>query len=164
MPETITEAASRLCTACGLCCNGTLFEIVRLQPQDSIRELEALGMAISRRKSEPYFRQPCRFLNGCTCTIYSQRPERCRDFECRQLRLLASGEISEAEIQENIQAAQDLVRRVGQALARLGDTAEHEALGERLRRALAEHADHELHEAAGLLRSRLDRDFHSRQL
>jgi hypothetical protein len=76
------HSAERLCTACGMCCNGVLFEIVRLQPQDSIKELEKLGMQVNRRKTEPYFKQPCRMLDGCSCTIYEQRPTRCRRFEC----------------------------------------------------------------------------------
>lgn len=107
-----TAAASRLCLACGMCCNGVLFQIVRLQAEDSPRELEKLGMALSRKKTEPYFNQPCRFLDNCTCQIYSQRPSRCRQFECRQIVALAGGDTSEAEAAAVIARIHDQVRRV----------------------------------------------------
>ena len=34
MPAADSSAASRLCTACGMCCNGVMFHTVRLQPRD----------------------------------------------------------------------------------------------------------------------------------
>lgn len=111
-------AASRLCLACGMCCNGVLFQIVRLQAEDSARDLEKLGMALSRKKTEPYFNQPCRFLDNCTCQIYTQRPSRCRQFECRQIVALAGGDTTEAEVGEVIQA---IHRQVGRVTELLGE-------------------------------------------
>ncbi len=114
-------AASRLCTACGLCCNGVLFHIVRLQPSDSVKALEALGMKLSRKKREPYFNQPCRFLDGCTCQIYAARPARCRLFECRQIKGLTAEEISEVAAAEVIAQARAEVARVEALLAAHGN-------------------------------------------
>ena len=153
------DAASRLCTACGMCCNGVLFEIVRLQPQDSVKELEKLGMQINRRKTEPYFKQPCRMLAGCHCSIYEQRPTRCRRFECLQLKLLAAGEITEAEVAAKIAEAKELVAQVQTLLADAGDLAEQDSLEERSRRVLAEHPESPLEEVMRRLRRLLDRDF-----
>lgn len=115
-PE-LAAAASRLCLACGMCCNGVLFQIVRLQPEDSVETLEKLGMKLSRKKKEPYFNQPCRFLDGCTCQIYASRPSRCRQFECRQITALAGGDTSEAEAAAVIGTIHAQVKRVHGLLA-----------------------------------------------
>lgn len=150
-----TNAASRLCTSCGMCCNGVLFEIVKLQPEDSIRDLEKLGMKVNRKKSEPYFKQPCRFLDNCTCTIYAQRPVRCRHFECIQLKLLASGEITEAEAQARINATRQQVAHLQVLLAAAGDTHVEESLTARVERVLAEQPDESLKDAMSALKHEL---------
>jgi Fe-S-cluster containining protein len=153
------EAASRLCTACGMCCNGVLFEIVRLQPQDSVKELAKLGMQINRRKTQPYFKQPCRFINDCTCMIYEQRPTRCRRFECLQLKLLAAEEITEEEAAAKIAEAKTLVQRIHELLAEAGDHAVDEALEERVRRVLGDQTDTPLYHEMQTLKRLLNRDF-----
>lgn len=127
----ITDAASRLCTACGLCCNGVLFHIVRLQPGDSVKELESLGMKLSRKKREPYFRQPCSFLNDCTCTQYASRPARCRLFECQQIKRLTVHEVTEAEAGRRIGEAKRSVAEVERLLLELGNADTHLPLLER---------------------------------
>lgn len=105
------SAASRLCQACGLCCNGVMFHRVRLQPGDSARELEALGLKLKRKQGQEFLRQPCSAHCEMKCSIYLQRPERCRLFECRQLQRVAAGELTEAAALENIR---DVQRRVAQ--------------------------------------------------
>ena len=127
----ITDAASRLCTACGLCCNGVLFHIVRLQPSDSVKQLEGLGMKLNRKKHEPYFRQPCTFLHGCTCTQYDARPARCRLFECQLLARLAAGEGSESNSRLAIDEAKQHVAEVERLLLSLGNVDVHLPLMER---------------------------------
>lgn len=157
--EDLRHAASRLCTACGMCCNGVLFEIVRLQPQDDMRDLERLGMQIYRKKKEPYFKQPCRFLDGCTCTTYETRPTRCRHFECRQLKLLAADEITESDAMAKITEVQTLVTKVQASLKELGDEAEQDSLEERTRRVLDQHPDASLEEDVRALKMLLNREF-----
>jgi len=157
--QDLRHAAERLCTACGMCCNGVLFEIVRLQPQDDMRGLERLGMEIYRKKKEPYFKQPCRFLNGCSCTIYAARPTRCRHFECQQLKRLAGGEITEADAMAKITQAHDLVTKVRTSLARLGDEAAQDSLDERTRRILELQPDASLQDEARALKALLNREF-----
>lgn len=95
-------AAARLCTDCGLCCNGALFDRVNLQPDDRARTLVALGLRI---KKGAFFNQPCRALCGTQCTIYEARPQRCRAFECRQYREVVSGETPEETARERIRDA-----------------------------------------------------------
>ena len=154
-----TEAASRLCTACGLCCSGVLFEIVKLQPEDPIRDLEKLGMQINRKKTEPYFKQPCRFLNDCTCTIYQYRPTRCRRFECLQLKLLAAGEIEETEAQSKIDEARRQVASLQLWLNKAGDTLTEDSLTERVERALSRLPDEAMKTEMQALKIYLGRHF-----
>ena len=153
------SAASRLCVSCGMCCSGVLFEIVKLQPEDSIRDLEKLGMKVNRKKSEPYFKQPCRFLDDCTCTIYAQRPVRCRHFECSQLKQLALGEITEAEAQLKINEARQQVDRIKARLTTAGDAQNGDSLTERVERVLAEQPDEVLKNEMRVLKLFLARHF-----
>src|SRR4051812_30010660 len=96
LPTTTTSVGARLCGACGLCCNGVMFHSVRLQPNDSARELAALGLKLKRRKQQDWLLQPCPAYQDGQCSIYAQRPQRCRLFECKQLQRVKTGEITEA--------------------------------------------------------------------
>ena len=106
------SAASRLCQACGLCCNGVMFQLVRLQPGDSAPALAALGLKLKRKNRHDYILQPCPAHRDGQCSIYLQRPERCRLFECRQLQRVASGSITEAMALEKIREVQRRVARL----------------------------------------------------
>jgi hypothetical protein len=134
------DAASRLCVACSLCCNGVLFEVVRLQPSDSIKELSDLGFQLKRKKREPYFCQPCAMLDSCTCTVYTARPLRCRRFECRQIICLTNGSITETEATERITQAKHLVQQLE---AQLAPSSTPLPLAERLRQAPADGPHHQ---------------------
>ena len=131
------DVVSRLCTVCGLCCNGVLFHIVRLQPADSVKQLEALGMKVSRKKREPYFKQPCSFLNDCTCSHYAARPLRCRLFECRQLQRLADQQVTEDDVMHAIGDVKRRVANVEAMLQHAGNTSVHLPLSERYEQVLA---------------------------
>jgi uncharacterized protein len=159
-PSEIAAAASRLCLDCGMCCNGVLFQIVRLQPGDSVRELESLGLKLSRKKREPYFRQPCDKLKECTCSIYESRPLRCRFFECRQLHRLENKEASEEEIARVIESAKSAVKNVETLLVEAGNESLHLPLSERYDQVMAsESADENLREAMEGLQQILNADF-----
>jgi uncharacterized protein len=142
-----------------MCCSGVLFEIVKLQPEDPIRELEKLGMKVNRKKTEPYFKQPCHFLDDCTCTIYAQRPTRCRRFHCFQLKALAAGEIDEVAALAKIQEARSQVSLVKALLETAGDDQNGEALTERVERVLSGEPNPPLMEAMRKLKLYLARHF-----
>src|SRR3954452_24978868 len=107
-----TSVATRLCAACRLCCNGVMFHTVRLQPNDSPRELAALGLKLKRRKQQDWLLQPCPAHQDGQCSIYAQRPERCRLFECKQLQRVKTGEITEAMALEKIREVQRLTAQL----------------------------------------------------
>lgn len=127
----MTSAASRLCAACGMCCNGVMFHSMRLQPSDSERKLESLGLKVKRRKGERHILQPCPAHDGVRCTIYAHRPERCRLFECRQLKGVEAAEITEAEALTKIEEAQRRVARVRELFRQAGDHRENKGFATR---------------------------------
>ena len=76
-----------LCRSCGLCCDGSLFGRVDLEPEE-------VGPARRRRlrvvASGKSFEQPCAALASDAtvrgerrCSIYAERPLSCRRFACR---------------------------------------------------------------------------------
>ncbi|MEY4485277.1 MAG: hypothetical protein RL693_2729 [Verrucomicrobiota bacterium] len=103
-----------------MCCNGVMFHTVILQPGDSAPALKALGLKVKERKEKRYIEQPCPAHQKCQCTIYASRPTRCRLFECRQLKQVAVGEITEAMAREKIQEAQRLVQHLEALLEKAG--------------------------------------------
>ena len=154
-PEAL-PAAARLCTQCGLCCNGVMFHMVKLQPRDSAKALTALGLKLKRKHGHHFILQPCPAFQHSQCSLYAARPERCRVFECRQLKRLAAGEITEAMAAEKIQEALRRVAQLNELLARAGNTNLKRPLAKRCESALAEPIDPAEDPAALTLRSQLE--------
>lgn len=135
-----TGIASRLCKACGLCCNGVMFHTVRLQAADNPQDLVKSGLHIQRKKGGHLFQQPCPAYRESCCSIYDLRPTRCRLFQCRQLKRLSAGETTEAEALEKIQNVQTLVSTITKLLNQAGPTNEKRPLAKRCEKILAEPA------------------------
>jgi Fe-S-cluster containining protein len=114
-----------------MCCNGVLFFSVRLQAEESTRPLSALGLKIKRRADARHLLQPCAAHTGSGCTVYEHRPVRCRQFVCRQLLGVESGEISADAALERIVTARSLTALVQELLEAAGDTRAHKALATR---------------------------------
>jgi uncharacterized protein len=76
--------------ACGICCDGSLFDIVRLEQGESARAFRRYGLKIKNNQ----FPQPCAVLDGCICMIYEKRPNRCREFNCQLINKRNSGTIA----------------------------------------------------------------------
>lgn len=129
----IPEAA-RLCLDCGLCCNGVLFDQVRLQPGDQAKALTARGLKI---KKGQWFNQPCTALCGTLCRLYEDRPARCRDFECRQFRGVATGKISYESAAGRIAAVKEEVAGIERLLELTGGGNVRKPLAQRYATALA---------------------------
>lgn len=95
--------ASRLCLACGMCCDGTVHDFAFLKEED-ITPADACGFQTYRRgDGTPAMPLPCHYLDGATCRRYEQwRPSICGDYLCRLQKRLAAGEVSEAQALETI--------------------------------------------------------------
>ena len=103
-----------------MCCDGTMFQLVRMQAGDSPAELIKLGMRIRRKGVELHMEQPCAGLRERCCTIYDSRPARCRAFYCQQLLLVEDRSLSEAEAQAKIERTRHLSERVRALIGQTG--------------------------------------------
>lgn len=138
----MTPPTDTLCLQCGLCCNGVLFADVRPEPGDE----SPLFAGRSR------VNQPCPAFNHgtCACAIYSERPVRCRRFECRQLLGVQAGEITTDAALKRIRKARQLAAKVETLLAELGHNETRLSLSRRFRRC------QRAAEAGGLTANQLD--------
>jgi Fe-S-cluster containining protein len=108
-----------LCTQCGLCCDGTLFGDVELSGRREATRLEALGLDVDSDDADvELLALPCRGLSGTRCSVYAQRPQCCRTFECRLLQQAQRGTITPERALEQIAAAKAQLRRVITLLGR----------------------------------------------
>jgi Fe-S-cluster containining protein len=120
-----------------MCCDGTLFHSVVLQPTDSPRTLSSLGLTLKRKPGVTTFRQPCSAHQNHQCTIYENRPSRCRLFNCQQLLRVASGEITQSVAQETISSTRKRINHVVERIERLTETNPNQGLAQRFSVALA---------------------------
>jgi hypothetical protein len=137
----MVNLGEKLCGACGLCCDGTLFDLVKLEASDDAAKLKALGLpvTISRGKLPvARFPQPCAALCADrTCRLYADRPWQCRVFECGIFKEAKAGRITVAAALRLVKQARRRADQVRRLLRELGDTEEHRALGERFHRVSA---------------------------
>lgn len=128
----------QLCLECGLCCDGTLFDLVKLEQGDDAAKLKALGLPVKvSRGKEPIVRfpQPCAALCADrTCKVYADRPWQCRVFECGVFKDAKVGRVSVAAAQRQVRQAVRRANKARKLLRELGDTDEHRGLGERFHR------------------------------
>jgi hypothetical protein len=136
-----------------------LFDLVRLQPGDSVPQLQRLGMKLRRKTTKPWFPQPCQFLKNGACEIYEHRPTRCRLFECQQLRRLKEGETTEQDASAMIGLARRMVADIEALLPPLALGSQPPTLGERVSAALEEKPDLKLQRLHNRLKRLLDREF-----
>jgi hypothetical protein len=133
------EATSRLCLACGLCCNGVLFSDVELQSADDAPGLRALGLPVAAKRGVRAmlrFPQPCAALCADNrCRVYAARPGRCREFECGVLKQVIAGGLTVDAALRVVREARQRAACVVELLRALGDTHEHLPLATRFRRA-----------------------------
>ncbi len=134
-------AASRLCAGCGMCCDGSIFHTVRLQPADSAKALAALGLKLKRKNKRDLILQPCPAHRNCHCSIYSERPERCRLFACRQLQAVAAGATTETAAAAKIREALAQIATIHDCIRRAGEKKPKGPLTVRAAKILAEPLD-----------------------
>ncbi len=126
----------QICLHCGLCCDGTLFRDVELQPGDDADQLRAMGLAVSRSALRaPRFKQSCNALcPDLKCRVYADRPARCQQFECALLQAVAQGEAELPAVLKTIRQTRQMAEGVRRLLRELGDAGEGVALAKRFKR------------------------------
>jgi hypothetical protein len=153
--EDSANVAARLCAVCGMCCDGTMFQIVRMQPGEVPAELAKLGLKIRCRDGEYFMEQPCSGLRDKRCTVYEQRPVRCRLFNCQQLGRLEKDETTEVEALAMIVETRALVERVRGLIEQCGLREDGQALVERYERVASTPLNQELEPEMVALREEL---------
>jgi Fe-S-cluster containining protein len=77
------QELTALCQSCGLCCDGSLFGRVRLEPGEVEPARRHRLLVVANARS---FEEPCTALVKRDarhhCSIYAERPESCRRFVC----------------------------------------------------------------------------------
>lgn len=125
--EQVADAAA-LCAACGICCSGALFERVDLEKGDLTEHGDTV---ISRPTPRTWaLRLPCQFLDGVSCSIYTDRPTRCRDYACTQRRRVLNGETSLRLAQNAVAEVKAMVETL-RTIARSMDVGDIDELGTR---------------------------------
>lgn len=114
------DEASTLCTSCGLCCDGSLFSIAPLVPED--------GSVVAPLRShedadERYLSLPCPALDSekC-CTVYGYRPRICGAFRCALLDRLVERRITLREAMQKVAVAQQNKSRTLAVVGQFVDT------------------------------------------
>ena len=136
---TPASAAAALCTACGLCCDGTLFADVELGGTREVARLEVLGVEVEEPDGDHrgLLIQPCRALAGTRCAIYALRPACCRTFECALLQRLERGAIGLGSARALVADTRARIARIERLAAGLAPVRERLPLRERCAAALA---------------------------
>ncbi|MDC0683173.1 MULTISPECIES: hypothetical protein [Sorangium] len=83
---------SDLCTACGLCCTGLLFDVAPLEEHELPRA-EKLRLPLACNRYHDAFSLPCPCHLDRKCTVYEMRFSVCSSYECGLLRRCKSGEV-----------------------------------------------------------------------
>ncbi|MBZ4336259.1 YkgJ family cysteine cluster protein [Corallococcus sp. AS-1-12] len=101
----MSSALSTLCLHCGMCCDGTLFTQVPLQPAEA-EALRQRGLSLAvKEDGAVVLPQRCAALEGLCCTVYAERPEACRRYRCQLFNALAEGEVSLEEAKGVVETA-----------------------------------------------------------
>ncbi len=103
---------SQLCTACGMCCDGSLFSFVALSTEEA-RKLRLVGAEVRAEGGFLKLPQRCGALDGNRCcTIYDERPFVCRRFDCLLARSLKEKELPLEEALEIVAEARARLNRL----------------------------------------------------
>jgi uncharacterized protein len=102
---------SELCTACGLCCTGLLFDVAPLEEHE-LPLAEKLRLPLACNRYHDAFQLPCSCLRDKQCTVYETRFSVCGSYECGLLERYKQGEVPLAEALARVEHVLGLVEEV----------------------------------------------------
>lgn len=103
---------SALCKSCGLCCDGTLFERVELEPDEPA--LFAVD-ALLRQRGTQFLSLPCPEHRAGCCSVYERRPVTCAQFTCKLYDSVTGSKTTDVEARERVEhvkALRDLIAQL----------------------------------------------------
>ena len=109
--------SSDLCTQCGFCCSGVLFDWVPV-PAEDVARLRSIGLPIEQQPEGPRFPQPCIKFERGLCQIYPDRPRSCRHFRCELLKSLEGGRVTFDEAGDIVAEAKAMIERLRPVIER----------------------------------------------
>jgi Fe-S-cluster containining protein len=139
-PQSDTNITTALCTRCGLCCNGSMFDDVELAGETEATTMEAMGLAVDFEE-RPLLLQPCTALQGTCCSVYPHRPGCCRTFACRLLQDVQEGMLDLEGAWDIVTKTREHVQRMMDLCAKAGDASHDLSLKERCAEVLAQPLD-----------------------
>ena len=95
-------------------------------------------MLVKHKKKYDFFHQPCSSFKAHCCSIYERRPERCRLFECQQLKRFAAGETTLEKVLKMIQEAISKVENIQNLLHYSGKLNPKKSLSQQYEKVIAE--------------------------
>lgn len=116
-----------------------------------------MGLRLKPKNQKLLLLQPCPAFREQSCSIYAQRPTRCRLFECRQLQQVKAGALTEAAALEKIREVRRRVARLEELSLRADGRPRKGPLSRRCETALAEPFDAEAHPELAVGREELAR-------
>ena len=123
--DSAVSPAQSLCLACGLCCDGTLFDWARLHPADDDASLSAANIVPIMEKGQRRFTLPCQHHQNRCCVIYAGwRPKICGAYECKLLKQVGHGTLSQEQALAIIERTLSHKAEVKAHLLALAGTAE----------------------------------------
>lgn len=87
-----SDGLSALCVECGLCCDGSLFRFLPVEPSE-VPQYRALALPVITASGRLAMQLPCSRLEARCCTVYEKRPPGCRSFVCHLGRRLELGDV-----------------------------------------------------------------------
>jgi hypothetical protein len=116
----MSEAASRLCQACGFCCDGTLFDGIFLTASDAL-SVERVRLPIVQDEERLSLQLPCPAHLGA-CTVYDDRPSTCRTYQCLLVDRLEQGDLDLESALVRVARLRGLVDAIRPHLGEGGET------------------------------------------
>lgn len=95
-----------------MCCNGTLYNYVTLEPDDLLRLQKYRQLKLKVRNEQETFDEPCVLHTGTGCSAYEDRPATCVRYSCGVLRAVAREELTDEQALLLIAEGKALVENV----------------------------------------------------
>jgi uncharacterized protein len=130
-PEAEPVDGSRLCLACGLCCQGLLHDWAQIN-ENEIEDARRLGLRTQVEQGEASFSLPCPCHRSGRCTIYQERLSPCREYRCKLLRGYLAGEVT---LDAGLRRVEQVKQLIAAIRHRLGVPEEGASIWQQLRTA-----------------------------